>query len=218
MLVLYGFWRSLATFRVRIALNLKSIPYREVDIDLNAGTQRSPEYRAVNPQGLLPAMVDDDGPALFQSLAILEYLEERYPDPALLPSDPRGRARVRGIAQIVACDAHPLIVPRVREFLEHELRLDEAQRLTWVRHWLAQGLQAIEARLTNDPETGVYCHGDRVTIADICLVSLGAGYGLFQGNLDEFPRCGAVISRCLSQEAFSRAHPLQQPGAPKSAA
>ncbi|HEX8663144.1 MAG TPA: maleylacetoacetate isomerase [Beijerinckiaceae bacterium] len=214
---LYGFWRSLATLRVRIVLNLKGVAAEETMVDLQAGVQHSPEYRAVNPQGVLPALIDGDGPPLFQSLAICEYLDERFPDPPLLPSDLRGRARVRGLAQIVACDSHPLIVPRIREFLEREFGLSEAQRLAWCRHWLGEGLRAIEAHLA-EAETGAYCHGDAVTLADVCLVSLTVGYRhYFQGRVEDFPRCAAVVERCLAQDAFARAHPLRQPGAPKAA-
>jgi maleylacetoacetate isomerase len=215
---LYGFWRSLATLRVRIAMNLKGIAREEVMIDLQAGAQHSPEYRAVNPQGVLPALVDGDGPPLFQSMAILEYLEERFPQPPLLPSDARGRARVRGLALIVACDAHPLIVPRIREYLDEELHLSEAQRLIWCQHWLGEGLRTIEAHLANDAETGAYCHGDAVTMADVGVVSLAVGYRhYFQGRLEEFPKCAAIVERCLAQPAFADAHPLRQPGAPKAA-
>ena len=213
---LFGYWRSLATLRVRIALNLKGLAAEEVSVDLLAGEQRLPDYMATNPQMVVPALVVDDGPPVFQSLAILEYLDERYPAPPLLPGDARGRARVRGLAQIVACDSHPLIVPRVREFLAHELALDEAQRLKWIRHWIGAGLRAIEKHLTRDAETGRYCHGDRVTIADICLVSLAVGNTLFEGTMDEFPVAGRIVDRCLAEDAFARAHPLRQPGAPKS--
>lgn len=216
-MILYGYWRSLATFRGRIALNLKGIPFEEIDVDLAAGRQHESAYRAVNPQGVLPAMIDGDGPPLFQSLAILEYLEERFPEPALLPADPRGRARVRGLAQIVASDSHPLVVPRIRNFLEHEFKLDEAQRLAWIRHWLGEGLRAIETHLSDEPETGTYCHGDEPTIADVCLVTLGVGYRLFQGRLEDFPACAAVTGRCLARDEFARAHPLRQPGAPAPA-
>jgi glutathione S-transferase len=124
---------------------------------------------------------------------------------------------VRGIAQIVASDSHPLVVPRIRDFLQNEFKLEEAQRLTWIRHWLDEGLRAIEAHLANDPETGTYCHGDQATIADVCLVTLGVGYRLFQGRLEDFPKCGAVIDRCLARDEFARAHPLRQPGAPAGA-
>ena len=151
---LFSFWRSLATFRVRIALNLKGLSPEVVDVDLIKGQQRNPEFRAVNPQMVLPALIDDDGRLLFQSLAILEYLDEIRPEPPLLPKDPFDRARVRGLALIVACDAHPLVVPRIRNYLEHELKLDEPTRLKWIRHWSNEALTALETHLSRDQQTG----------------------------------------------------------------
>src|SRR5438105_6833420 len=170
-MILYSFWRSLATFRVRIALNLKGVAVDVVDVDLMKGEQRNADFKQVNPQMRLPSLVIDDGPALFQSLAIIEYLDETQPKPPLLPADPRGRARVRGLAMITTSDAHPLIVPSVREFLEHDYKLDEAQRLKWSRHWVTLGLDAYETHLSRDQATGRFCHGDAVTLADLCLVS-----------------------------------------------
>ncbi|MGB7180278.1 MAG: glutathione S-transferase N-terminal domain-containing protein, partial [Xanthobacteraceae bacterium] len=150
---LFSFWRSLATYRVRIALNLKNIvPDEIIDVNLMKGAQREAAYRKVNPMMALPALIDGDGPVLFESLAIIEYLDETHPNPPLLPADARGRARVRGLAEIVAADSHPLIVPRVREYLEHEFKLDEAQRNTWCRHWHTAALTALEAHLQS-PET-----------------------------------------------------------------
>src|SRR5712691_6977138 len=132
MIKLFSFWRSLATYRVRIALNLKGLaPDQEIDVNLMKGAQREAAYCAVNPMMALPALVDGDGPILFESLAIIEYLDETHPDPPLLPQDARGRARVRGIAQLIACDSHPLIVPRVREYLEHQLKLDQPTVMAW---------------------------------------------------------------------------------------
>ena len=144
---LFSFWRSLATYRVRIALNLKGIaPDEVIDVNLMKGAQREAAYRAVNPMMALPALVDGDGPALFESLAIIEYLDETHPNPPLLPRDPQGRARVRGLAQIVACDSHPLIVPRVREYLEHEFKFDEPTRIKWCQHWHTAALTALETQ------------------------------------------------------------------------
>ena len=214
---LWGFWRSLATFRVRIALNLKGIPYEESPVDLMAGVQRGEAYRAVNPQMVLPALIDGNGPALFQSLAILEYLDETHPEPPLLPRDPRGRARVRGLAAIVAADSHPLIVPRIREYLDAELGIPEEARTLWCRHWIEAGLKAVESHLANEPETGRYCHGDGVTTADICLVSLTVGAKLFGASLDGLPTVARISDACLAEPAFANAHPLRQPGAPKTA-
>lgn len=213
---LYSFWRSLATFRVRIALNLKGLAPEVVNVDLMTGEQREGEFRALNPQMLIPALIDDHGRALFQSLAILEYLDEIRPNPPLLPRGARERARVRALAQIVACDAHPLIVPRVRNFLERELKLDEPTRLKWIRHWIGEALAALETHLSRDQQTGRYCHGDSVTIADICLVSHAVGAKLFGMDLAPYPTVARIVEACLEEDAFARAHPLRQPGAPAS--
>src|SRR5258706_10055989 len=141
---LYGFWRSLATYRVRVAMALKNVQADEVSIDLLKGKQNSDDYLAVNPQGVVPALVlDEGGPPLFQSLAILEYLDETHPQPPLMPKDARGRARVRGLALIAAADGHPLITPRIRNYLEKEMRQDEAARNRWLAHWTMLALDAI---------------------------------------------------------------------------
>ncbi len=214
MIRLFSFWRSLATYRVRIALNLKDVvPNEVIDVNLMKGAQREAAYRAVNPMMALPALVDGDGPILFESLAIIEYLDETHPQPPLLPKDARGRARVRGLAQIVACDSHPLIVPRVREYLEHELKVDEATRTAWCRHWHGQALAALETHL-GASETGRFCHGDQVTIADICLASQAAGATFFGIDLAPFPNVARIAGTCAQIDAFARAHPLRQPGAP----
>jgi maleylacetoacetate isomerase len=213
---LFSFWRSLATYRVRIALNLKGItPDEVVDINLMKGQQRAAEFRAVNPMMAIPALIDGEGPALFESLAIIEYLDEVHPHPRLLPADPRGRARVRGLAQIVACDSHPLLVPRVREYLEHQLKLDEPTRMTWCRHWITEALTALETHLKGK-ETGRFCHGDAVTVADICVVSQAAGAKFFQVDTGPFPTVNRIVDTCQAIDAFARAHPLKQPGAPVS--
>jgi maleylacetoacetate isomerase len=179
------------------------------------GEQRKAEFRAVNPMMAIPALVDGDGPILFESLAIIEYLDEVHPHPRLLPSDPRGRARVRGLAQIVACDSHPLLVPRVREYLEHELKLDEPTRTAWCRHWIVQALTALETHLKSE-ETGTYCHGEAVSIADICLASQAAGARFYQVDLGPYPTVSRIVANCQAIDAFARAHPLKQPGAPAS--
>jgi maleylacetoacetate isomerase len=214
---LYSFWRSLATFRVRIALNLKGItPEEVIDIDLIKGRQRSDAYRAVNPQMVIPALIDGGGPPLFQSLAILEYLDETHPRPPLLPKEPRARARVRALAQIVACDSHPLLVPRVREYMEHELKLDEPTRIKWIHHWIGEALRAIETNLANSKETGRFCQGDAVTIADICVVSQAVGANLFKYDTAPYPTVRRIVDTCMQNDAFARAHPLRQPGAPQT--
>jgi maleylacetoacetate isomerase len=210
---LFSFWRSLATYRVRIALNLKGIKPEVVEIDLIKGHQRQPEFKAVNPQMVIPALVDGDGPVLFESLAIVEYLDEVHPHPPLLPTDPRARAFVRGIAQIVACDSHPLVVPRIRHYLTNELKLDEPALMKWIRHWVSEALGAIESHLANDGMTGRFCCGDQPTVADICLASQAAGAGFFQVDLKPYPTVSRVVDACMQIEAFAAAHPLKQPGA-----
>jgi maleylacetoacetate isomerase len=211
---LFSFWRSLATYRVRIAMNLKGLkPDEVVDVNLMKGQQREEAYRKVNPMMAIPALIDGEGPALFESLAIVEYLDETHPNPPLLPKDAKGRARVRGLAQIVACDSHPLIVPRVREYLAHEFKLDEAGIMKWAQHWHRAALTALEAHL-QDKATGRYCHGDAITLADICLASQAAGANFFKVDLAAYPTVKRIADSCMQNDAFARAHPLKQPGAP----
>lgn len=212
---LYGFWRSLASYRVRVALALKGLRAEEVSIDLLKGKQNSQDYLALNPQGVVPALIlDEGGPPLFQSLAILEYLEETRPEPALLPKDPRGRARVRGLALIAAADGHPLIVPRVRNYLEKEMKADETARNRWLAHWTMRALEAIEGHLAREKETGRFCHGNVPTIADICLVSQVIGaLAYFNCDTKGVPSAMRIYGRCMEIDAFARAHPLKQPGA-----
>lgn len=212
---LYGFWRSLASCRVRIALALKGVPVEEVSVNLLQGQQHGDEYRAVNPQSLVPALVIDGGRPLFQSMAILEYLEETKPQPPLLPQDARGRARVRGLAQIIACDTHPLIVPRIRNYLEKELHVEEPARNRWAQHWIVQGLEAVEAHLAHEPETGRFCHGNAPSLADVCVVTQVFGAQFFKCDTTSVPTVMRVFGECMKLDAFDRAQPLKQPGAPK---
>lgn len=214
---LYGFWRSLATYRVKVALALKGIQVDdEVSIDLLKGMQHQADYKAVNPQAVVPALIlDAGGPPLFQSMAIMEYLEETKPQPPLLPKDPRGRARVRGLALISVADGHPLVVPRIRVYLEKELNLDEPTRNKWLMHWSLEALKAIEVHLKNEKETGRFCHGDSPTLADICLAGQVIGAtGYFKADVSAVPSVMRVYEECMKLEAFSRAHPLKQAGAP----
>ena len=212
---LYGFWRSLASYRVRVALALKGLQAEEISIDLLKGKQSSPDYLAVNPQGVVPALVLDDGGApLFQSIAILEYLEEIRPEPPLLPKDARGRARVRGLSLIAAADAHPLVVPRVRNYLEKEMKQDEAARNRWLAHWTMRALEAIENHLAREKETGRFCHGNTPTMADICVASQIVGaLAYFNCDTKDVPTAMRIYNQCMEIEAFARAHPLKQPGA-----
>jgi maleylacetoacetate isomerase len=215
---LYGFWRSLATYRVRVALALKGVEAEQQYINLLQGVQHGDDYKAVNPQSVVPALVIDDGPPLFQSLAIIEYLEETSPEPPLLPKDPRGRARVRGLSMIVACDAHPLIVPRIRNYLEREMHLDEAARNRWLQHWTLKALEALEAHLANERETGRFCHGDTPTMADICLASQVFAAGYFDTPTTGVPTVKRIFDECMKIDAFDRSQPTKQPDAPKSPA
>jgi maleylacetoacetate isomerase len=212
---LYGFWRSLASYRVRVALAMKGLQAEEISIDLLKGRQNSDDYLAVNPQGVVPALVlDDGGPPLVQSLAILEYIEETYPQPALLPKDARGRARVRGLALIAAADGHPLVTPRIRTYLEKEMRQDEEARNRWLAHWTLRALEAIEGHLSKEKETGRFCHGDAPTIADICVASQMIGaLAYFNCDTRAMPTAMRIYNQCMEIDAFARAHPLKQPGA-----
>ena len=214
---LYTYWRSQAAFRVRIALRLKGLTADKVTLDLLKGDQFDAAYHALNPEGVVPTLIDGEGPSLVQSLAILEYLDEAYPEPPLLPSDIRVRAHVRALAQMVAMDAHPFIVPRVRKYLEEKVGLDEAGVATWVRHWLDTGSRAIEETLARDKRTGKFCCGDTPTIADICLVAHLASARLF-GAADPsvFPTAGRIFATCMAMDAFTAEHPLRQPDALKT--
>jgi maleylacetoacetate isomerase len=211
---LYTYWRSLATFRVRMTLNLKGLAYTPIYVDLDAGQQNAPQFKAVNPQMVIPALVEDDGNVLYQSMAIMEYLNEVHPAPPLLPADRRGRARVRALSLITVADSHPLIVPRVRNHLGNALGLDDAGKIAWVRHWFAAGLDAYEAHLARDEATGTYCHGEALSMADICLVSHVAGHRVFKGTIDKHPTIARIYERCLADERIASAQPLRQPGAP----
>jgi maleylacetoacetate isomerase len=212
---LYGFWRSLASYRVRVALALKGLQAEEISIDLLKGKQNSDDYLAVNPQGVVPALILDEGGApLFQSIAILEYLEEIRPEPPLLPKDPRGRARVRGLSLIAAADGHPLVVPRVRNYLEKELKQDESARNRWLAHWTMRALEAIEGHLAKEKETGRFCHGNTPTMADICVASQMIGaLAYFNCDTKDVPTAMRIYHQCMEIDAFAKAHPLKQPGA-----
>ena len=214
MLQLYSYFRSSASYRVRIALNLKGLPYTYVPVHLlkDGGQQHATDYQCVNPAELVPALVDD-GHAIGQSLAIMEYLDETHPEPALLPRDALGRARVRALAQSVACEIHPLNNLRVLQYLERDLKLDEAAKADWYRHWITLGFTAIEALLANSASTGLYCHGDTPGLADCCLIPQIANSRRFATPLDAFPTLRRIESACLALDAFAKAAPQLQPDA-----
>ncbi len=210
---MYASWRSAASFRVRAALNLEGIPCEETFLDLDAGDQHAPAFRAINPQGAVPSLLDGEGPPLTQSLAILDYLEDTYPTPALLPTEPLARARARALAQIVACDTHPLYVPRVRSFLTEHYDLPRERMLEFVRHAMTTGLTTLEVRL-REPETGRFAQGDAVSHADLRLASLWVGTAISGVDTAPFPTVRRIAEGCLALEPVARAHPLRQPGAP----
>jgi len=209
----FSFWRSQASFRVRIALNLTKLPTEVVFVDLDTNAHHTDEFRNVNPQMALPALVEDDGTTLFQSLAIIEYLEETHPTPPLLPKDPRGRARVRGLALIVACEGHPPLVPRIRRYLDRELNLRESQQTEWRRHWTLETLTALEKHLARDKETGRFCHGDTPTLADCVLVPQISNAQRMACRLDHVPTVMRVFDACMALPAFSTTQPSAYPEA-----
>lgn len=211
---LYSYFRSSAAYRVRIALNLKGLDFETVSVHLlkDGGQQKSEAYRALNPTALVPTLVDGDL-ALGQSMAILEYLEETHPEPPLLPRDPAGRARVRAIAQTIACDIHPLNNLRVLQHLKRELNLDDAARDDWYRHWIDVGLSSIEALLAGNAATGRYCHGDTVTLADVLLVPQVFNARRYDCDLSAMPTVTRIADACSELDAFQRAEPARQPDA-----
>jgi maleylacetoacetate isomerase len=214
---LFSYWRSQATYRVRIAMRLKGLSADVVTLDLLKGDQFAADYRAINPEGVVPSLIDGEGPPLVQSLAILEYLEEKYPQPALLPRDLRDRAHVRALGQMLAMDAHPFVVPRVRKYLEQELHIDEPKRNTWMAHWMDLGTRSVEETLSRDKRTGKFCLGDKVTMADLCLVPhLTTMKILSGGDLSHYPIAARILGECMKLDAFALEHPLRQPDAPKS--
>jgi maleylacetoacetate isomerase len=214
-LILYSYWRSSAAFRVRIALNLKGLRYetRAVHLVRNGGEQHSAAYAALNPQELVPTLVDGEQ-VLLQSLAILEYLDEIHPQPPLLPADPAGRARVRGLAQIVACDIHPIGNLRVLQEIGAQFDADDAQKSTWMRHWVSSGLRAFETMLVNSKHTGRYCHGDTPGMADACLIPQVYNAWRWKVPLGDYPTILRINAACAALQAFHDAMPEQQPDAP----
>jgi len=213
---LYGYWRSQATFRVRVAMNLKGIPPSDNEaLDLAKGDQFNEAYRKVNPQSVVPALIVDNGPPLIQSMAIMEYLEETHPNPPLLPRAPLDRARVRALAMIPIAEIHPLMVPRVRNYVEKDLKLGEAVRVEWTRHWVGLGLAAMEALLNGDSRTGKFCHGDAVTMADICHTGQVIGAQNSDCDVKPYATMMRIFNECMKLDAFAQAHPRKQPDAPK---
>ena len=214
MIRLYSYFRSSAAFRVRIALNLKGVPYEVVPIHLlkGGGEQFGEQYVRTNPLSLIPAL-EDAGQVLFQSLAIIEYLDEIVPTPALLPADAAGRARVRGLAQIIACDIHPLNNLRVLQYLRDPLKQPQEAVQRWYQHWVAEGFQAVEQLLAAQPIVGRFCHGDLPGLADISLIPQVVNARNFECDLTPFPTITRIFNAAMQLEAFERASPKYQPDA-----
>lgn len=209
---LYTYYRSSAAYRVRIALNLKGLDREDVFIHLRRNDQRAGDYLTRNPQGLVPTLVDG-GVSIGQSLAIIEYLDEAYPAVPLLPADPAGRARVRQLALLIACEIHPIDNLKVLNYLTGEMGIDEAGRQRWYHHWIAEGFTALERLLADSPATGRFCHGDAPTMADACLVPQVGNAQRFDVDLSPYPTVMRVNGECLALDAFARAAPAAQPDA-----
>lgn len=212
--VLYGYWRSSAAYRVRIALNIKGIQWEHRGINLikEGGEQKQTAFANLNPQKLVPAL-EVDGHVLTQSLPIMEYLEEKHPKPELLPRDSLGKARVRALAQLIACEIHPLNNLRVMTYLENELDCGPEAKSMWYTHWLTDGFFAFETMLTTSNQTGRFCHGDQPGMADCCLIPQVYNARRFDIDLTPFPEIRRISDTCNTLDAFIAAHPENQPDA-----
>ncbi|WP_024585821.1 maleylacetoacetate isomerase [Aliihoeflea sp. 2WW] len=211
--VLHNYFRSSTSYRVRIALNLKGVDYDYVAHHLRHGEHRDPAFLAVNAQGLVPALVWSDGTVLTQSLAICEFLDEVIPQPALLPADPAGRARVRAIAQMIACEIHPVNNLRVLNALRARYGADDAGVADWFRHWVNETFAPLEAMLAASPQTGRFCHGDEPGLADICLVAQVANNARFNVDMTPYPTISRIRDACMERAAFADTAPARQPDA-----
>lgn len=209
---LYDYFRSSAAYRTRIALNLKGLEAERTYVNLSKGEQNAPDFKAASPSGLVPVL-EHDGHRLYQSLAIIGYLDDIHPEPPLTPADPAGRARVQGLALAIAADMHPLGNLRVLNFVEHELGAGKEGRLKWLTHWCHVGFEGLEARLSSESETGQFCHGDSPTIADICLVPQVFYARRFDLDLSAYPTVLRIDEACQALPAFADAAPGNQPDA-----
>jgi maleylacetoacetate isomerase/maleylpyruvate isomerase len=218
---LFAYWRTSAGYRVRVALNLKGLKADEHVVDIDAGEQRGEAFLRINPLGAIPALIDRHNPGtppITQSLAILEFLEEIHPEVPILPQTAHGRARVRSLAAMLAADTHPLIVPRVVKYLTESAHFEPDAIRVWRTTWLTRGLRAFEQRLASEPETGTFCHGDSITMADICLASIKTVLPIFKIEVPGTPIIDRIFAACEAEEAFAKAAPMRQAGAPAPAA
>jgi len=208
----HGFFRSSPAFRVRVALGLKGLPFAQRSYVLRAGEQRADDYLRLNPRGLVPTLEHATG-TITQSLAILEWLDETTPEPPLLPSTPDSRARVRSLAQMVALDIHPINNLRVLQYLGDAFNADQATQAHWFRHWVVETFTPLERRLSQEPETGVFCHGDAPGLADVCLAAQVVNNRRFDIALDPYPTIARIHAACMALPAFQAAMPENQPDA-----
>ena len=211
---LFAYWRTSAGYRVRVALALKGLEATERNVDIDANENRGEAFLQINPMGAIPALVTPGHLPLTQSLAILEFLDETAPTPPLLPTDPHGRARVRGICSMLAADTHPLITPRIRKYLTAKAGFDAEQWKAWQVNWFTVGLQAVERKLSSESQTGRYCHGDSITMADIVLASIPAVMQIFKVSVPDIPTVDRIVALCNENTAFANADPYRQAGAP----
>ena len=211
MMKLHNYFRSSASFRVRIALHLKGLPFDYVPVHIARGEHLTGPFAAISPDMLVP-LLEDDGQRFSQSMAIIEYLDEIHPEPALLPHDPVGRARVRALSESIACEIHPVNNLRVLKYLVRELKLDDAAKNAWYRHWVREGMLAFERQLNQLP-AGIYCYGNTPTMADCCLVPQIFNAQRFDCDLSELPRTMAAFDACMQLDAFRRAQPSNCPDA-----
>ena len=210
MLKLYGYFRSSASYRVRIALAMKGLDYEQASIHLAKGRQYTPEFSGLSPQNLVPVL-DHDGQRFYQSLAIIEYLDEKFPNPPFVPADASARSRVRSLALLIACEIHPLNNTRVLAYLTETLKISDEQKNTWYSHWVTLGFTALERRLATEKQTGRFCHGNSPGLADIALVPQVANANRFKVNLEAFPTIRRINEQCLGLEPFKKAMPQNQP-------
>jgi len=209
--ILHNYFRSSTSYRVRIALALKGVDYDYEAFHLRKGEQRSDSFLRLNPQGLVPALTWTDGETYTQSLAIIEFLEEKIPEPALLPKDAEGRQRVRSLAQMIALEIHPINNLRVLAYLKEHFGADEKAQAAWFRHWVAETFAPLEHRLATEPETGRFCHSDSVTLADICLAAQLVNNRRFDVDMEGYPQISRIGQALSELEAFRTAAPANQP-------
>ncbi len=214
MMTLYGYFRSSTSYRTRIAMNLKGLDYDNITVNLAQDEQLNSEFKAINPQGLVPVLQTDDL-WLYQSPAILEWLEEVYPEKALLPTDAASRMQVRAISAMIGCDIHPINNRRILQYLRNELSVDEEEVIAWCNRWMSEGFGALEKILAKDTTRGKFCYGDSPTFADCYLIPQVSSARRFKVNLDAYPNIVEIDTHCRTLAAFADADPMMQPDAPK---